>query len=85
MELTRDQMLKSLENKFVPESTKVILLDKLINVEVLEQVGKPGYDTLTRYYGKGEGLDYIKSYVKSLVEKEGFSVGSAIAQFDSNF
>lgn len=49
------------------------------------KIGKPGYDTLTSYYGKGEGLNYITSFVTNLMLKEGFGVGSAIAQFDSNF
>lgn len=81
----KDKLLKGLGNKYLSQHVKDDLLNKLIEIEVKEKVGAIGYDTLTSYYGKGEGLNYISDYVKSLVKNEGFGVGSAIAQFDSNF
>lgn len=85
MESKKAKILELLSNDLLPEFTRISLKNKLIELEIIEKVGKPGYDTLTSYYGKGEGLHYIKRYVSSLVEKEGFQIGSAIAQFDSNF
>lgn len=85
LELSKDEILKGLGNKSIPESAKEKLITMLIELEVKEKVGKPGYDTLRSYYGSGEGLNYISNYVRSLVQNEGFGVGSAIAQFDSNF
>jgi hypothetical protein len=85
LELSKDEILKGLGNKLMPESAKEKLLNMLIELEIKGKVGKPGYDTLTSYYGRGEGLNYISNYVRSLVQNEGFGVGSGIAQFDSNF
>ena len=85
MEVSKDQILKNLENIHLSSRAKELLLDKLIVLEIEELIGHPGYDTLSSYYGKGEGLNFIRKYVKSLVLNEGFGVGSAIAQFDSNF
>ena len=85
MEISKDQILKNLENIHLSSNAKEVLLDKLIVMEIEELIGHPGYHTLTSYYGKGEGLNFISKYVKSLVMNEGLGVGSAIAQFDSNF
>lgn len=84
-DIIKDKLLKGLGNKYLSQHVKDDLLNKLIEIEVKEKVGAIGYDTLSSYYGKGEGLNYISDYVKSLVRNEGFGVGSAIAQFDSNF
>lgn len=85
MEATKDQILEYLERKNLSQRTKDKLLDMLIELEIKEKVNHPAYPTLTSRYGKGEGLNFIANYVRSLVEHEGFGIGSAIAQFDSNF
>ena len=85
MNITREKIQKQLASDLLPLNIKVILRDKLLKLEIEEKVGKPGYEKLTSYYGKGEGLEFIKSYVQSLMLSEGFGVGLAIAQFDSNF
>ena len=84
-EMDKEKILKGLGNQYISKSTKDLLLDRLIEMEIKETVGKPGYETLTRYYGQGEGLRFIRSYVRNLVQKEGFGVGSAVTQFESNF
>ena len=83
--MSKDQLEKMLENPLLPDFAKDEALDMLIELEIKELVGHPAYDTLTARYGKGEGLGFISRYVKSLVKEEGFEIGSAIAQFDSNF
>ena len=83
--ISKEQLQRMMKNPTFSDTVKGKVLDMLIEIEIKEQVGKPGYDTLTSYYGKGEGLGYISNYVKSLVKNEDFEVGSAIAQFDSNF
>lgn len=85
MEQRRNQILKALENRYLSPEAKDDLLDELIELEVKALIGHPGYPTLTRYYSNGSGLLFISNYVKSLVKNEGFGVGSALAQFDSNF
>ena len=83
--ISKEQLEKMLDNPVLPAFAKDDALGRLIEIEIKEKLDKPGYDTLTSYYGKGEGLNYISNYVKSLVKNEGFKIGSAIAQFDSNF
>ena len=83
--ISKEELEQLLNSTALSDTVKDSVLNKVIELEVKEQIGKPGYDTLTSYYGKGEGLGYISNYVKALVKNEGFKVGSAIAQFDSNF
>ena len=84
-EMDKEKILKGLGNQYISKSTKDLLLDRLIEIEIKETVGKPGDQNLTEHYDNGEGLFSIKRYVKNLVQNEGFGVGSAVAQFESSF
>ena len=83
--ISKEKLEQLLDSQVLSDTVKDNVLNKVIEIEIKEHIGKPGYDTLTSSYGKGEGLNFIRKYVKSLVTDEGFGVGSAIAQFDSNF
>ena len=83
--VSKEKLEKLLDSRVISDTVKDSVLDKLIAIEIKEKVNHPAYPTLTSRYGEGEGINFISNYVKSLVKNEGFGIGSAIAQFDSNF